>query len=174
VYCARSSARTWRNAEAVGVGVGCGNGEVCPGYSARDKFRPKAARVYLERRMSQVSVDQGAFEVIEQQLDAYNDRDIERFLRCFHDDCQYYEFPNKLLASGKEDIRKRHIERFKDTALLATLIHRMGAGDMVIDQEVVVRTFPEGKGEVDVISIYQVRDGKIANAWFKIGSPRII
>jgi hypothetical protein len=31
------------------------------------------------------------------------------------------------------------------------------------------RDFPDGTGNVDVIAIYQVDNGKIAKAWFKIG-----
>ena len=27
-------------------------------------------------------------------------------------------------------------------------------------------------GEVDVVAIYEVTDGKIAKAWFKMGPPR--
>jgi putative hydrolase of HD superfamily len=46
-------------------------------------------------------------------------------------------------------------------------------GNLVIDQEVVTRTFPEGPGEVDVIAIYEVEKGKISKAWFKMGKPRL-
>ena len=35
------------------------------------------------------------------------------------------------------------------------------------------RTFAEGLGEVDVICIYEIEDGKIAKAWFKMGEPRL-
>ena len=44
---------------------------------------------------------------------------------------------------------------------------------MVIDQETVARTFPDGPGEVDVVAIYEVEHGKIAKAWFKMGPPRL-
>ena len=37
----------------------------------------------------------------------------------------------------------------------------------------VTRTFPDGPGEVDVLAIYQVEHGKIAKAWFKMGTPRL-
>jgi hypothetical protein len=47
-------------------------------------------------------------------------------------------------------------------------------GNLVIDQEVVTRSFPEGPGEVDVIAIYEVEKGKISKAWFKMGEPRLL
>jgi hypothetical protein len=31
----------------------------------------------------------------------------------------------------------------------------------------------DGVGEVDVLAIYQIENGKIAKAWFKMGSPRL-
>ena len=42
-----------------------------------------------------------------------------------------------------------------------------------IHKDVRRRTFPEGPGEIDVIAIYEVENGKIAKAWFKQGSPRL-
>jgi hypothetical protein len=53
------------------------------------------------------------------------------------------------------------------------LITRLSVDNLVIDQEVVTRTFPEGPGEVDVIAIYEVEKGKISKAWFKMGKPRL-
>lgn len=110
---------------------------------------------------------------VREQLDAYNARDIERFMQWWADDCQYYAFPFILLADGAARIRERHIERFKEPGLHGRLINRMVVGNMVVDQEVVTRRFPEGPGEVDVIAIYEVEAGKIARAWFKLGTPRI-
>lgn len=46
-------------------------------------------------------------------------------------------------------------------------------GDGVVDQEVVTRNFADGRGEVDVVAIYEVRDGQIAKAWFRPGAPRL-
>ncbi|WP_246728528.1 hypothetical protein [Microvirga terricola] len=47
----------------------------------------------------------------------------------------------------------------------------MTLGNLVIDQEIVTRTFPEGPGRIDVIAIYEVVGDRIAKAWFKIGTP---
>jgi hypothetical protein len=53
------------------------------------------------------------------------------------------------------------------------LLTRLSVDNLVIDHEVVTRTFPEGPGEVDVIAIYEIERGKISNAWFKMGKPRL-
>ena len=112
-----------------------------------------------------------AERIVQRQLDAYNARDIDGFMAVWAADAQYFEHPAKLLASGAAAIRARHIVRFKEANLFGRLIKRMIVGNKVIDQEVVTRTFPEGTGSVDVIAIYEVKDDKIANAWFILGSP---
>jgi hypothetical protein len=110
---------------------------------------------------------------VQKQLEAYNARDIEDFMQWWAYDCEYYEFPSRLLASGTSEIRERHVARFSETNLYGKLVKRISVGNMVIDQEVVTRTFPEGPGEIDVIAIYEVENGKIAKAWFKMGTPRL-
>jgi len=109
--------------------------------------------------------------IMQRQLDAYNARDIDGFMAMWASDAQYFEHPSELLASGAAEIRARHIARFKEANLFGRLIKRMVVGNKVIDQEVVTRTFPEGTGRIDVIAIYEVKDDKIANAWFIFGSP---
>jgi len=110
---------------------------------------------------------------VQKQLEAYNARDIDAFMRWWADDCQYYEFPDRLLASGAAEIRERHVARFKDANLFGRLVKRIAVANVVVDQEVVTRTFPDGPGEIDVVAIYEVENGKIANAWFKMGPPRL-
>ena len=110
---------------------------------------------------------------VQKQLDAYNARDIDAFMEWWSDDCEYYEFPAQLLASGAMQIRERHIARFKEPNLFGKLIKRSVIDNLVVDQEVVTRTFADGIGEVDVLAIYQIEQGKIAKAWFKMGQPRL-
>ncbi|MDA4629916.1 nuclear transport factor 2 family protein [Escherichia coli] len=110
---------------------------------------------------------------VQGQLEAYNARDIDAFMRFWADDCQYYAFPDQLLANGAAEIRARHIVRFQEPDLQGKLLKRMAVGTMVIDQETVTRTFPEGPGEVDVLAIYEINNGKIAKAGFKMGEPRL-
>lgn len=110
---------------------------------------------------------------VQKQLEAYNARDIDAFMQWWADDCQYYGFPSRLLADGATAIRERHVPRFREPNLFGCLISRMSVANLVIDQETVTRTFPEGPVEIEVIAIYEVENGKIAKAWFKQGSPRL-
>ncbi|KAA3514378.1 steroid delta-isomerase [Agrobacterium rosae] len=111
---------------------------------------------------------------VREQLAAYNAKDIDAFMPWWAQDCEYYAFPSTLLAKGVDEIRERHIERFREPDLHGTLLTRITVGNVVIDHETVTRTFPEGRGEVDVVCIYEIENGKIAKAWFKLGERRIL
>jgi hypothetical protein len=111
---------------------------------------------------------------VQKQLDAYNARDIDAFMQWWSDDCQHYEFPDRLIASGLAEMRPRYIARFREPNLFGKLVKRIVVDNVVIDQELVTRTFPDGPGEIDVIAIYEVSAGKIAKAWFKMGQPRLL
>jgi hypothetical protein len=115
-----------------------------------------------------------SLDVVRAQLDAYNARDIEAFMRCWHEDAEFFTFPDEPLAVGAAAIRERHVLRFQDEALDARLLSRFAVDDVVVDRELVTRTFPEGIGQVDVMGIYSVREGLIRKAWFKLGPVRLL
>ena len=62
---------------------------------------------------------------------------------------EQFEHPAKLLASGSAQIRERFVERFQEPNLHARLVKRIVAGNVVIDHELVSRTFPEGTGRIE-------------------------
>ena len=68
---------------------------------------------------------------------------------------------------------QRHAVRFQEPDLHGRLVKRMVVGDKVVDQEVVTRNFPEGRGSIEVIAIYQVVQGRIVKAWFMFGEPTL-
>lgn len=111
---------------------------------------------------------------VQRQLEAYNARDIDAFMPWWAEDCEYYAFPSTLLARNAAEIRERHVERFREPDLHGRLLSRIVVGNIVVDHETVTRTFPEGKGEVDVICIYEVENRKIVKAWFKMSERRLL
>ena len=111
--------------------------------------------------------------VAQQQLDAYNAHDLDALMATYADDAQQFEHPDKLLASGAMQIRERFAARFQEPNLHALLVKRIVAGNVVIDQEVVTRTFPEGAGMLGLVAIYEVKNDKIAQAWFIIGAKTL-
>lgn len=107
--------------------------------------------------------------IVQRQLDAYNARDVDALLETYADDAQQFEFPATLWCVGAAQLRERMAARLSDPLLNARLIHRITLGHTVIDHEEVTRTFPEGPGKIELVAIYEVRDGKIATARFISG-----
>ena len=79
--------------------------------------------------------------IVQRQLDAYNDRDIDAFMRLWCDDAEIFEHPSKLVAKGSAEVRERHLLRFKEPNLHGELLQRMVMGQTVVDHERVTRTF---------------------------------
>ena len=45
--------------------------------------------------------------------------------------------------------------------------------NIVVDHEVITRNFPEGKGEVEMLCIYEIENGLIQTASFALGEPKL-
>ena len=110
---------------------------------------------------------------VQRQLDAFNARDLEALLATYADDAEVYEHPSTLIAAGKDALRQRYAARLAEPNLRADLRYRVVLGSKVIDHERVIRTFPEGEGEIDLIMIYEVKAGRIAKAWSIAGAPTL-
>jgi len=112
--------------------------------------------------------------VVQRQLDAFNARDIDALLAVYADDAQLFEHPSKLVAQGSAELRERFTARFQEPNLRAALLQRIVAGSMVVDHEKVTRTFPEGAGQIELVMIYEVKEGRIAKAWTIAGARKIL
>ncbi|HSH94515.1 MAG TPA: nuclear transport factor 2 family protein [Roseimicrobium sp.] len=109
--------------------------------------------------------------VVQRQLDAFNARNVEALLSTYADDAELFEHPSKLLARGTAAFHERFTTRFQEPNLHAALLHRAVMGNTVIDHELVTRTFPgEGPGTIELVMIYEVKDGRIARAWSIAGT----
>lgn len=104
--------------------------------------------------------------VVAAQLEAFNARDIEAFVRCYAPDAQILRFPSgDLIAEGHAEIRQRWGHLFgEDPDLQARVAARMVSEGFMIDDE---RAFIRGRPD-DGIVIYEVRDGLIRRCWFVV------
>ena len=107
--------------------------------------------------------------LIQQQLDAYNAKDVEAWLACYAPDAQQFTLHGELLAAGHADMRGRITSRFAEPDLHARLLNRTVMANFVIDLELITRNFPEGKGSIEMLCIYEIIDGLIQKASFSIG-----
>lgn len=100
--------------------------------------------------------------VVQAEVDAYNAHDIRAFMATYAKDAEIYEFPAKLMMKGEMQIEDLYKKKFSnDPRLHAKIVKRMVMGDVIVDHEQVVITFPEGPGRIEAIAINEVRDGKI-------------
>ena len=111
--------------------------------------------------------------VVQRQPDAYNARDLDALLATYAPDARQYALPATLLATGHAEMRPRFAARFEETNLHAHLLQRAVMGNIVIDHEVVSRTFPEGPGKVDLVAIYEVVDGLIHSQTVQVSNQRL-
>ena len=117
-------------------------------------------------------ISEASAKVVQAQLDAYNARDIDRWLETYSGDAEHFMLHAGSLAKGHPAIRKRMEDRFQDPALHAELLHRTCMENVIVDHEVVTRTFPDGLASVEMVCVYEVHAGKIVNATFAIGQAR--
>lgn len=111
--------------------------------------------------------------IVQRQLDAYNARDVEALMATYAENVQQFEYPDTLLCSGSAQLRERMTARLSDPHLHARLIHRAVMGQVVIDHEEVTRTYPEGTGKIELVAIYEIRDGEIVTARFISGQKTL-
>ncbi|MCE2611810.1 nuclear transport factor 2 family protein [Flavobacteriaceae bacterium D16] len=123
------------------------------------------SRIAVNNLSTQIAlVAEASSEVpVQAQLDAYNARDIEKFLEPYAEDVQVYDYPDKFLYQGKEMMRNRYSGFFKTTPdLNCELKSRIVIGDKVIDEEAVT-----ANGMLfHAVAIYEVKDGIITKVTF--------
>jgi hypothetical protein len=72
-----------------------------------------------------------------------------------------------------DELRERMRLRFAEPDLHAQLVSRMVMGHVVVDLEHITRNFPDGKGVVAMVCVYEVVDGLIVKASFAMGTPSL-
>lgn len=105
-------------------------------------------------------------EIVQKQLDAYNNRDIDSFVSMHAPNAELYSFSEKKpFAKGTEQIRSIYSEIFENSpTLFSKLIHRIVLGNKVIDHEEI--TGRKGTEILEFIAIYEVNKTAIIKAHF--------
>lgn len=106
-----------------------------------------------------------AEQLVQQQLDGYNKRDIDAFLVPYSDTVSVYMYPNQFLYKGKETMRREYAGMFKNTPdLFCKLQNRIALGNTVIDHELV--TFSKTQPPMQAIAVYTIAGDKIVAVRF--------
>jgi hypothetical protein len=104
-------------------------------------------------------------DIVQGQLEAYNNQDIESFLSWYAEDVEVYNFPNDLVYKGKEKMRERYSNAWRQNPQQkAGVTDRINVGSTVIDKEHIT-----GRAtgiEANVIAIYKIEKEKIKQVYF--------
>ena len=104
-----------------------------------------------------------AEDVVNRQLDAYNARDIDKFVATYSEDIEIYNSKGEMTMKGHEQLRKRYDTMFKNTPNLhCRIVNRIKINNKVIDNENVNMN----ERVVEAVAIYEVVDGKIKKVTF--------
>jgi hypothetical protein len=105
-----------------------------------------------------------AVQVVEEQIAAYNARDLQRFVRTYADDIEVYRPPARdPVIRGAAALAEFYGEkRFCHVGLRAEILDRLATGNLVCDHE---RVHGLPGGTVDVFATYEVTDGRIRRVW---------
>ena len=159
-----------------------GNEQIKPAEKPKNKIEKAVAVAKAEKAVTQAKEtltikqqtkakqSRESLAVVEQLVKAYNARNIEEFLRVYAEDVEFYIFPNELLFKGKEKLIERYGLMFKKLKCIhSSPIKRIVHGDIVIDHEL-SETCSTDENVVDkrseLISSYQIKDGKIVRVLF--------
>jgi hypothetical protein len=103
-------------------------------------------------------------DIIQQQVNAYNARDIEAFLATYSPRIKIFDHPDSLLWSGLEEMRKAYMRRFESAPHLhCEIVNRIVLGNFVIDREKITG-LPDDQ-VINAVVIYEVQEGFIKRVW---------
>lgn len=114
--------------------------------------------------MPDTLVHESAIQIVQRQLNAYNERNIDAFLETYSDDAELYIFPDSLMSKGKDAMRKKYatvFEKYPD--LHCEIKTRIVQGNTVIDKEYVTAT---GRKPLEGTVVYKIKNDKINQVYF--------
>jgi hypothetical protein len=104
-------------------------------------------------------------EPVQRQLDAYNARDLARFLAEYTDDVRVFRPPaTEPVLSGKHAFGEHYAKhRFNLPNLHARLVNRIVSGNIVVDQEEITGL---SDPVLAAVAVYEIVGDKIRTVWF--------
>lgn len=114
--------------------------------------------------------EQQTIDIVDRQLVAYNNQDIDAFAATYHEDVEIHHFPGGLQYQGKDELVSRYGPKFARLKCLeASSLKRIVEGRFLVDHELAESCSKEA-GVVDrsikVIAMYEVEDGLIRRVIF--------
>ncbi len=102
-------------------------------------------------------------DTIDEQVQAYNARDVERFIATYSPDVVIEDGQNNLLMKGHGELRRRYGDLFEASPdLNCRIVHRIRIGPYTVDEEEV--TGARGSlTTMHAVVVYRVEEDKIVH-----------
>jgi hypothetical protein len=102
-------------------------------------------------------------DVVDRQIAAYNDGDVDAFVAEFAEDAAVTGFEaEEPMAVGESEIRALYGEQFAAFSPEVEILSRISLGEYVVDHE---RVEQDDSEAMAAIGVYRVVDGEIAGLW---------
>lgn len=100
--------------------------------------------------------------IVQKQLSAYNQRNINDFIVLFDDNAKFYRYGESIpFLEGKEAIKKYYDHLFQQSPDLKSEIQsRIIIGNKVIDHEIITGRMGK-KTPIELVLIFEVAESKI-------------
>src|SRR5215470_3958845 len=104
-------------------------------------------------------------DIVDAQLDAYNARNLERFLDCYAPDAVIEDGAGNVMMRGRDAMRAFYGQVFAQSPDLQCQIRqRIRVGQYVVDEEAISGLHLDGfPTEVHGAAVYRVEGGRIAH-----------
>lgn len=103
---------------------------------------------------------------VEEQLKAYNNRDIESFIINFSEDCKIEDGEGNLIMQGRSNIYQSYRNMFEASPdLHCKIVNRIVLSEYVLDEERVTGRMGNTE-ENHVVAVYRVQNNMITHVRF--------
>jgi hypothetical protein len=114
---------------------------------------------------AQSKIQSKAEILVQEQLNAYNERDFEAFIKPYSSQVKVYLFPNTVLYDGLEEMGSQYGRMFARTPELhALLLQRIVNGNTIIDHQKI--TINPAEDPLEVTIVYKIKENKISEVYF--------
>jgi CubicO group peptidase (beta-lactamase class C family) len=103
--------------------------------------------------------------LVENQLIAYNTKNLEEFLQPYSQNVEVFDFPSNKSGSGIEFLKENYLEIFNASPNLhCEILNRMVLGNIIIDHERVSGL--KNLEPFEAVAIYKIENNKISKIYF--------
>lgn len=103
--------------------------------------------------------------IVQKQIEAYNNHDLEAFVDFYHPNAEIFRLPSgEKILNGHDAIRSRYAKVLATSGLHVVIESRLSVGDLVVDSE---RVFTNVSTEIsqEAVVMYEVQEGLIQRVW---------